>query len=235
MKVFILIFTLLIFIEAKPQNSGYVKLDDSTIENSELIQDLRRLGAEYTLELGIFQEKPALPNGEWVITETESVFQKIHGDITYYKYAVQIACESQPFLIRARYIVSFNNPNGDTLVTSSSYCKLKTPDYSGTPDLPIFVDNRLLTEGSDILNYLNAGIQFTVADAVRKGLLPRFQFAFKRVFSITISSPSSTSGYRFLVQIGSGEVINYRVFLLVSDDTIHPGSYITRYTIYPNA
>ena len=216
--------------------TSYVKLSTSTINKSTLIQDLRQLGAEYTLEKGIFQQKPTLPNGYWIITKTESVYKKVENGATYYKYTVQLYCESEPYLIRAKYTVAFRNSNGNTLITSYSYSVIDpNPDEAEVADAPDFIDNRLLKKGSDLKEYLDEGIEFTVKDAIKKGLIKKSTYSFVRVFSIRDIGYESPHGYNFLVQLVSKKGYNYRVRIYVyvkddiEDDYVQP-----EYIIYSN-
>ena len=96
--------------------ANYTPISSETINNSQLIQDLRQLGAQYTLEKAIYVKSPSVPNGYWNIEETESAGTRTANGVTYYQFIVKIRCESDPFLIRARYVVAFNPSNGNTVV-----------------------------------------------------------------------------------------------------------------------
>jgi len=218
------------------QNSGYVKLSTSTINKSQLIQDLRQLGAEYTLEKGIFQQKPKLPNGYWGLIKTESVYRKIANGANYYQYTVQLENQVEPYLIQATYIVAFRPSNGNTLVTSYSYKTIKK-NYDGPiiADAPTFLDMRLLKKGSKIEAFLNEGIKFTVKDAISKGLIKKSTYSFVRIFSLKDVGYSIAPGYTYLIQIVGKQGQNYRAQIIVYDNTYTTEHIDPIYTIYPNA
>ena len=204
MKTLFIFALVLLICRSMAANTGYVKLSSNTINKSQLIQDLRQLGAQYTLEKGIFQQKSTLPNGYWLITKTDGVYRKIYNGATYYKYIVQLYCKTEPYLIRATYIVAFKASNGNTLITSNSYSILdKNPDSAGVADDPIFIDNRLLKKSSDFQKYLDEGIEYTVKDAISKGLIKKSAYSFVRLFSIQDTGYSFPYGYTFLVQLVS--------------------------------
>jgi len=211
-------------------NTDYVKLSSDTINKSQLIKDLRQLGAEYTLEKGIFPED-ALPNGYWIVYKTESVYKRVFNGATYYKYTVQLRCESDPILIRAKYIVAIWASNANTLVTDYSYSIIdENPKIPVVADAPAYVDNRLLKQGSgDLWNLLDGGIKYTVKNAISKGLIKNSTYKYKRVFSIQDTGFSASAGYTYLVQLVSKQGYNYRVRITVYEDNSTP-----KYVIYRN-
>jgi len=195
------------------------------------------LGAQYTLEKGIFQQKPKLPNGYWSIEKTESVSRKISNGVTYYNFTVKLNCESSPYLIRANYVVSFNSSNGNTAVTSTSYAALRNPGGPVIADAPSFIDNRLLTKGSKLQAFLDEGIKYTVKDALAKGLIKKSTYTFAKLFRIQDTGYSFPYGYNFLIQLVSKQGYNYRAQIVVYDNTgLDPSQKVDpQYTIYPNA
>jgi len=233
MKTIVLAFLLL---ACTAMAADYVKLSTNTINKSQVIQDLRELGAKYTLEKGIFQQTPKLPNGWWSVTKTESVYRKISNGVTYYKYTVQLRCESDPYLIRASYVVSFRPSNGNTLVTSYAYKILdKNPDGPVIADAPYFVDMRILKKGSKPEAFLNEGIKFAVNDAISKGLIKKSTYSFVRVFAMQDVGYSIAPGYTYLIQLVSKQGYNYRVQITVFDQTDLPEKVDPFYNFYPNA
>ncbi len=208
-------------------NSDYVKLSSDAISKSQLIKDLRQLGAEYTLEKGIFPED-ALPNGYWIVYKTESVYKRIFNGATYYKYTVQLRCESDPILIRANFIVAIWNSNANTLVTSYSYSVIDENPNIPVHDGPVYIDNRLLKQGSELWNYLSEGIKYTVKNAISKGLIKDSTYKFVRVYSIQ-DTGSASEGYTYLVQLVSSEGYNYRVRITVYENNATP-----KYVVYKN-
>ncbi len=235
---FILAIFALILCSTLAANTNYVKLSANNIKKSQLIQDLRQLGAEYTLEKGIFQQKPVLPNGDWEITKTESAYKKIENGITYYKFTVQLYCYTDPYLIRAKYTVAFKNSNGNTVVSSHSYSLIENPNEDGAVDAPTFIDNRDLKTDKEFRKLLDEGIEYTVKDAIKKGLIKKSTYNFVRVFSIHDTGYSFPYGYTFLIQLVSKKGYNYRAQITVwfqydieENAGVKPNP---EYTIYPN-
>ena len=138
MKSILLSITVLLF--ASGALSQETKLHPAYYENNTLIKDLRQLGAEYTLEMGIFTKTPPLPNGYWSIYKTENVYQSIANGVTYYKYIVHLLCQSDPYLIRATYTVSFRSSNGNTKITQFFYTKMTPPDKPVVADGSTFIN-----------------------------------------------------------------------------------------------
>ncbi len=210
-------------------SSDYVKLSSDAISKSQLIKDLRQLGAEYTLEKGIFPED-ALPNGYWIVYKTESVYKRIFNGATYYKYTVQLRCETDPILIRANFIVAIWNSNANTLVTSYSYDVIdENPNIPVAADAPEYVDNRLLKKGSDLWSLLDEGIKYATKNAISKGLIKNSTYKFVRVFSIQDTGFSVSAGYTYLIQLVSKEGYNYRVRITVYENNSTP-----EYVVYHN-
>ena len=216
-------------------SNDYIDIASSEINDIPLLQDLRQLGANYVLNQGIFQQEPRLPNGYWRIVETESAQKKALSLITYYKFTVQIRCEVQPKLIRATYEVSFVPSTGDTNVISASY-EVIPNHYSKImiADAPSFMDTRIVKKGSDIQNLLDKGVEFTVKDAIEKGLIKKSSYTVTRIFWAKNSGFSYVPGYTFSVLLTSSEGYNYRVELtsynnIRTDVVLDP-----RYKIYKN-
>jgi len=162
---------------------AYVKLSAATVNKSQPIQDLRQLGAEYVLEQGIFHSiKAPLPNGYWPIKSTESVYRKIDGAMTDYKFTVIL--ESQTTEIKATYIVSFAPATGKTLVTYYIYTILFNNDNEYTSDLPQFCDSQSFTNNSYYDEIYNRGVDFTISDALAKGLIKKGTYHVGRIFSV---------------------------------------------------
>ena len=236
MKAFLFPLLLLLFIsQAFSADTGYIKLKTSTIDESQLLQDLRRVGADYTLEKGIFQQEPKLPNGYWEIVETESASRKIHNGVHYYKFTVQIQSLNDPYLIRANYIIAFKPSNGDTRVISPSYIIIsKKHEEIIVADTPSYVDLRELKKGSELQKYFDEGFKYTVEDAIRKGVIKKSTYSLVRVFSIDmVDFPSPACG--FTLQIVSQQGQNYRLHINVWDNSWTEEDSSPDYIIYPNA
>ena len=250
MKSFILFCLLLLSclvvnsqaVKIPEDTEGFTPLNRSTIRRSQLIKDLRKLGAEYVLEQGIFHAtETVLPNGSWSLQRTLSVQAKEDGNVIYYKYAVILKCLSQHFVVRARFIISFNRRNFNTLLTWFIYTDI-TGDGNdfGVSDLPQFIDVALLKDKeSPYQGYLNEGVDYTVKDAIASGLLPKGKYRVGRVFSIKDTGFSFPYGYRFLVKLANDSNNKYyRALITVYvTDNIPPEDqedFSPEYVIYPN-
>ncbi len=216
----------------------YVVLNDTTIEDSQVIQDLRQLGANYVLEQGIFHSNSTpLPNGSWNLTETLSVEAQEDGNTIYYKYAVILDSLSSNFVIRARYIVSYDRKSFNTLVTWFIYTDITgSGDDWAVSDLPSFIDVSLLSdEDSGLQGYLDEGVDFTVADAVEKGKLPEGDYRVARTFSIQDTGFSYPYGYRYLVKLADDDNGKYyRALITVWVTESEDQTWDPEYVIYPN-
>lgn len=218
--------------------ASYIPISSETINNSQLIQDLRQLGAQYTLEKAIYVKTPSVPNGYWTIEETESAGTRTANGVTYYQFVVKIRCESDPFLIRARYVVSFRPSNGNTVVQSYCYQILdRNPDGPVLADAPNFVDMRLLTPGSEIETFLNTGIDYFVEHAIEDGLIEDSTYEFVRIFALQDVGFSIAPGYTYLIQVVNAEGQNYRVRITVFDNESSgsPEPIEPSFTLFPHA
>lgn len=208
----------------------------SEINEASLSQDLRQLGADYVLNQGIFQQEPHLPNGYWIIVETESAQKKVLHSITYYKFTVQIRCEVKPKLIRATYEISFVPSTGDTHIISSSYEVIPNhyPEIYMT-NAPSFTDTRLIKKGSDVQSLLDKGVEFTVKDAIEKGLIKKSSYTVTEVFWVKNLGFSYVPGYTYFVLLTSSEGYNYRVELTSYNNIRGPEVVLDpQYKIYKN-
>jgi hypothetical protein len=246
-KLFCLLFVSCFLIansqQLKEDTEGFKKLSRITIQKSQLIKDLQQLGAEYVLEQGIFHStKTVLPNGSWDLQRTLSVQAKEDGNVIYYKYAVLLECLSEHFVVRARYIISFNRKNFNTLTTWFIYTDVTGDegDDFAVSDLPQFIDVALLKDPeSGYQAYLKQGVDYTVKDAVANGQLPKGKYRAARVFSIKDTGFSFPYGYRFLVKLANDTNKKYyRALITVYvTENIPPedqGDYPPEYVIYPN-
>ena len=238
MKTYFALTFLLLVCGAFAANYAPVNVEATSKAQSQLIQDLRQLGAQYTLEKAIFVKTPSVPNGYWNIIKTESTEAKTVNGVTYYKFVVQIRCENEPHLIRARYVVSFNPSNGDTIVQSYCYQILDTdPEGPVIADAPNFVDMRLIESNSKIESLLNIGIDYFVEHAIEEGQIEDSTYEFVRIFSLQDVGYSIAPGNTFLIQVASAEGQNYRVRITVFDNefSTYPEPIEPSYTLFPNA
>jgi len=209
-----ILFLAFLFATAVFASNDYTEIASSEIKDISLIQDLRQLGANYVLNQGIYQQEPRLPNGYWMIVETESAQKKLLTSITYYKFTVQIRCEVKPKLIRATYEISFVPSTGDTNVISSSYEVIPNPyPELEMSDAPSFMDIRLIKKGSDLQKFLDKGVEFTVKDAIEKGLFKKSSYTATKIFWAKNLGFSYVPGYTYSVLLTSSEGYNYRVEL----------------------
>jgi len=240
MKAFIAVFFLLL--SCAFATKSYTQLSADTIQKSQLIQDLQQLGAEYVLDQGIFRStKAPLPNGSWEVNETVSVSKKDNCGITLYNFTVILRCISETKLVRARYIVSYNRKTFNTLVTWWIYTDI-TPEGEkiAISDQPSFIDVReLKNSDSDYQDYLDEGVDYTVANATQSGLLPEGDYRVSRVFSIKDTGFSFPYGYRYLVKLANDDNGKYYRALITVWNTENvveedQDDFLPEFVIYPN-
>jgi len=241
MKTFVAVFLLLVSCSLAAGMGQYTQLSQATISDSQLIRDLQQLGAEYVLEQGIFRStKAPLPNGSWEVNETVSVYKKENCGITLYNFTVILNCISADKVIRARYVVSYNRKTANTLVTWFIYTELSGNGDLIITDQPQFIDVRDLKQNnSQYQDFLDEGVDFTVADAVKKNKLPAGDYRVARVFSIKDTGFSFPYGYRFLVKLANDDNGKYYRALITVWNTENvveedQGDYPPEYIIYPN-
>ncbi len=230
------IFLALLFIALGSTNaSGYVKLSADYMSYHQIIEDLRDLGAKYTLQRGIFRNtKDPLENGDWVIFKTESVYRKITAAVTYYKYNVVIKSHTTPSKIKATYIVSFRPANGKTLITSYSYNNLN--EYS--PGLPQFIDTRIIAGSSYLGAKLKEGYDYTIAHAKAAGEIKKSTYHIGTIFSAGDNGETIPYVLDFLVTLVTKKGYTYRARISVPDLEGIPQDQWDQnpvtYGIYPN-
>jgi len=233
--VFILFFAHYAILAANSQ-TRYTPLNTQEISSSMLIQDLRQLGAEFTLQKLIFDHTPSIPNGHWEIIKTESAALKTINGTRFLKFQVQIRCLTTPYLIRARFVVSFTISTGDTLVRSYCYQVLdKNPKGPLLEDAPNYVDLSLLDPNLLIGNFLDFGIDYAISDAIQRGLLgANTNYDFVRAFRVKDVGTPDAPGYSYLVQISNTEGYNRRYEIIVESDSPTSAPLGFSYVIFPN-
>jgi len=220
--------------------NDFVTLKASTINNSQVIQDLRQLGANYVLQKGIFEStKTPLPNGSWQIKSTDSIQRKIDGNTIYYRFVVNLECQTAPTVIRARYNITYNKNNANTLVTYFIYTVLSNnPDGPFLADLPQFIDARLLQTDDVLQDKLDEGLEYIVNEAICEEDLPDSDYRVARVFSIQDTGYSYPYGNRFLVKLANKQGKYWRALITVWNTEViaeeDVDNYPPEYVIYPN-
>jgi len=219
--------------------SGYVKLSSNTINNNQVIQDLRQLGAEYTLQRGIFRStQDPLENGNWYISKTVSVYRKISSAVTYYKYTVILKSNSSPTEVRAIYTVAFRLSNGNTLITAYSYKTLLNNDNEHTTDLPQFIDTRTIPDNAYLSGKLQEGYDFAIAHALATGDIRDATYHLGTTFSAGDNGFTTPYVFNFLVTLVTKSGYTYRARISVPDLEEIPedqwDNYPVTYVIYPN-
>jgi len=237
MKI-IIVALLFVALGSTMAGSVYIKLSANTINNSQLIRDLRQLGAESTLQQGIFRStKAPLRNGDWYIDRTESVYRRIAGAVTYYKYTVILKSNSSPTVVRATYIVSFRPANGNTAVTFYHYRILSDRNEDIT-DQPEFIDIRLIASTPIWSEKLQNGYDFTITDAIAKGLIQDATYHIGKIISAGDSGFSYPYIVSFLVTLVTEDGYTYRARISVPEaeevPEDQPNPYPITYVIYPN-
>lgn len=156
--------------------------------------------------------------------------------MTDYKFTVIL--ESQTTEIKATYIVSFAPATGKTLVTYYIYTILFNNDNEYTSDLPQFCDSQSFTNNSYYDEIYNRGVDFTISDALAKGLIKKGTYHVGRIFSVQDEGYTDPYVQVLLVTLVNKSGYNYRATINVPDlgDIAEEdqGNYPVTYTIYPN-
>jgi len=237
MKTPIFVLLLAVLFVTVFSSDGYTELTSAEISSTPLIQDLQKLGADYVTVQGIFYQQPRLPNGYWKVAMVDSISKKTTSDVTTYKFVVQILCESRPKLIRAIYEISFAPTTGDTNINSFSYEIIpNTFPPRILSDAPSFVDTKSISqERSDFKSLLDQAVEYTVKDAVEKGLFMNSSYTVTRIFWAKGLGFTRTPGYTYSVLLTSSEGFNYRVELTSYNNQYNLGAPMNpRYKIYQN-
>ena len=243
-KLFIAILLLLACCAMAKSNSNYVRLYTTTIDKSQVIQDLRDLGYGYVLQKVLFveQNKYNLPNGLFKLVKTESVYRLISDRVTYYRYTIQLSTYTDDKTLQLIYTVSFNQATGAASVISYAYSLIKSEDGPMIADLPGYIDVRGISKGSELESNLLKGVKFTVADAIASGKIRKGTYSVDQIFTAFDSGYSYPYVYNFLVTLISDKDYVYRAKISVpvnyvqaiSLDGEETPSFPITYTIYPN-
>ena len=243
-KLLIPILLLLACCAMAQNNNNYVRLSSTTINKSQVIQDLRELGYDYVLQKTLFVEnnKYNLPNGLFKLLKTESVYRRISRQVIYYRYTVQLSTYTNDKTLRVIYTVSFNQATGATRVTYYSYSLIKSENGPMIADLPGYIDVRGISNGTDLESNLLKGVKFTVANATANGQIRKGTYSVGQIFTAFDSGYSYPYVYNFLVTLVSTKGYVYRAKISVpvnyaqaiSLDGEETPSFPITYTIYPN-
>ncbi len=123
---FLLATFALIFMTQAVMAQEFITLTPSTVENNQLIQDLRDLGAAYVAQQGMFVSTKAHLIGDYYsIINTEKVERKVTPTVTYYRFTVTLNELYKRDLVRATYTVNYKPSNGGFVVSSYLYKILK--------------------------------------------------------------------------------------------------------------
>jgi len=195
---------------ASPQ---YVQLSPATIRNSQLIQNLRDLGADYVIQQALFASKTPLPGSYYELTRTEKVERKITPSATYYRYTVILTEYDNLAIVRANYVISFNPKTGAFAVVSHKY-KIIGGNPKGEPSVggPSLIDVRPLNAGNDDLSpFLSSSVKYVTADAIKNKKLPKTAYSLADVYNAYLEDSGFPPRYVFLVKLVSKTGMTYRV------------------------
>jgi len=216
----------------------YVQLNATTIRSSQLIQNLRDLGADYVIQQGVFvSTKAPLPGSFYKLTKTEKVEQKVTPSITYYRFTVILYEQDKLAIVRATYVVSFKPSNGAFLVTSFKYNIIGgNPNGEQSVGGPSLIDVRPLNNGTDDLSPLLAdAIKSVVADAKKNGELPKSKYTLRYVYNAYLVNSGYPPQYVFLVKLVNSKGQTYRVEITATENVGGEDNQNPAYVIYPNA
>jgi len=199
----------------------YVPVPPNEIAESQIIQDLRDLGADFVIQKGVFANTTSpLPGSYYELTQTESVERKYTSTATYYRFTVILNETDNLAVVRANYVVGFRPSTGGFLVTYYNYDIIGgDPDAEQSVGGPSLVDVRPLNNGtSDLSPLLNSSIEYVVDDAIEKGLLPESNYTLRYVYDAYLTSSGYPPTYVFLVRLMNDEEMSYRVEIIASED-----------------
>ena len=216
----------------------YVEVSKSTINKSQLIQNLRDLGADYVVQQGVFvNTKDPLPGSYYEITKTEKVEQKVTSSATYYRFTVILYELDKLAIVRANYVISYKPSNGAFVITSFNY-KIIGGNPNGEPSVggPSLIDVRPLNKGDDDLSpLLNDAVKYIVADAKKNGDLPKSKYTLSHVYNAYLESSGYPPQYVFLVKLVNSKGQTYRVEITATENEEGEDQINPEYVVYPNA
>ena len=216
----------------------FVQLSKSDINKSQLIQNLRDLGADYVIQQGVFvSTKSPLPGNFYELTKTVSVEQKVTSSITYYRYNVILYEQDKLAIVKATYTVSFKPSTGGFLVTNFKYTVIGgNPNNQQSVGGPSLIDVRPLNKGNDDLSPLLAqSIKYVVADAKKNDELPRSKYELRYVYNAYLVNSGYPAQYVFLVKLTNSKGQTYRVQITATEDVQGQPHVNPTYVVYPNA
>ncbi len=244
MKTFIALAIILMAQTSFGASPKYVQLSASEINQSQLIQNLRDLGADYVIQQGVFiSTKSPLPGSYYELTKTEKVERKITSSVTYYKYTVILTEYDNQAVVRATYTINFKPSTGGFLISSFNY-KIIGGNPNGEQSVggPSLVDVRALNNGTDeyLSPFLSESIDYVVADAIENGKLPESTYTLKYVYNAYLEDSGYPPRYVFLVRLVNEEGETYRVEITAAesdegeddyygDDDFEEGEYENEY------
>jgi len=242
MKSLILIFALIFIAQNTMATSpAYKTLSATVIKNSQLIQDLRDLGADYVVQKGVFHpKKNALPGSYYEITKTEKVERSITPIATYYRYTVILAEYDNLAVIRASYVVTYAPNTGAVSVGSDSY-RIIGGDPTGEQSVggPSLVDVEPLNDDTDeeLSPLLESSVAYTVKDAIAKKLIPKGKYQIGQVYNAYLADSGFPPTYVFLLTLVDAHGNTYRAEITSYslDGSEQGDEWLPEYVIFPNA
>jgi len=237
MKYFIVALALVMMTQTA-MTQQYVTLSAATVSRSQLIRDLRDLGADYVAQQGVFvsTKAPFLGNF-YTIRTTEKVERAITSGVTYYRYTVVLADQDNLTVARATYVVNYRPATGSFIVASYSYRIIGgNPDNEPSVGGPSLVDIRPLNAGnSDLQTLLDESFEYVVDDAIAKKRLPDADYRIQFVYNAYSVSSGYPPQYVFLVKAVNDDGRYYRIEITATLDVPGEEHQDPTYVIYPNA
>lgn len=238
MKFFIVALALVMMAQIA-MTQQYVTLSTATVNNNQLIRDLRDLGADYVAQQGVFVSTKAPFRGNFYeITRTEKVERAITASVTYYRYTVVLADQDNLTVARATYVVNYR-PSTSNFIVSSYVYRLIGGNPNNEPSVggPSLVDIRGLNAGNvELSPFLDMSIRSAVEDSIYFGTLPRADYSLKYVYNAYLASSGYPAEYFFLVKLVNDKGDYYRLKIRNWDNSDSEGpSYVPEVVVYPNA
>ncbi len=206
----------------------WTEMSDFLIFKSELIQNLRDLGADYVMQQGVFASTTEpLPGKFYEVTSTLKAERKITNTTTFYRFNVILTEFDELAVVNATYVVSFDFGTGAFMVNSFRYNIIENnPDGENSIGGPSLIDVRPLNNGSDELTpLLSESIDYVIADAIDNGQLPEAKYMLKYVYTAYLMDYGYPATYVFFVKLVNNKGQTFRVEIMVPESGVDGGHY----------
>ena len=237
MKFFILAFALVMMAQTV-MTQQYVTLSDAAVSASQLIQDLRDLGADYVAQQGVFvSTKVPLKGNFYQINKTEKVENATANSTSYYRYTVILTDPANITTANATYVIQYVPSNFSVSIASYRYTIIgNNSNNTAVVGGPSLYDIRGLNAGNDTLSpLLKNATDYVIADAIQNNKLPNSTYTRKFVYNAYLVNSGTPPQYDFLVKLENGNHDFYRLEINATEDVQGQPHVNPTYIVYPNA